>query len=121
MNESLLCEARAGAGFIPARVPAADRRLNLYLWLLLVVTNLVDVLGTQRAFALGIGELNPLIAAIYAEHGIVAVALFKSVFLGILGMTLPWIRGFNRALLAGACCAYLALTAAHIWYLSPLL
>ena len=121
MNETLACESRATSVLAPASVRPADRRLNLYLWLLLVVTNLVDVLGTQRAFALGISELNPIIASIYAAYGIVAIVIFKGVFLGILGLTLPWIRGWTRALLAGACCAYLALTVAHIWYLSPLL
>ena len=121
MNESAIYEPCAPA--TPAGVTASQqgRRLNLWLWILLCVTNLVDVLATRRAFDLGIGELNPIVETFFVTYGIGSVAIFKALFLGMLWFTLPWIRSWTRALLGLACAAYFALTLMHIWYLSPLL
>jgi len=121
MDESIAydrCDPQAGI----ATSRAGDgRRLNFYLWLLLVVTNVIDVLGTRRAFSVGIHELNPIVEFFYAQFGMISIAFAKAVFLVLLYFLIPHIRGFNRALFVFACCVYLALTFAHVWYLSPLL
>ena len=102
--------------------PAArDRYLNRYLWLLLAVTNLVDVLASRRAFEFGMAELNPVIDSLLSAYGIAGVALFKAFWLGVLFFLLPHIKGWTQILLACACAAYFALTVLHIWNLSPLL
>jgi hypothetical protein len=98
-----------------------DRHLNRYLWLLLAVTNAVDVLASRRAFEFGMAELNPFIDSLLASYGIVGVALFKAFWLGALLLLLPHIKGWTQMLLAFACAAYFALTVLHIWNLSPLL
>ena len=121
MDQSITYEPGVATAPATLTASAAGWRLNLYLWLLLAVTNVVDFLGTRRAFQLGIEELNPLVAFAYAEFGIGAVAAMKIPFLLLLGCLLPYIRGWTRGLLAAACAVYLALTGAHIWYLSPLL
>jgi len=121
MNQTIAYESGTRSVAAPIRVSSQDKRLNLYLWLLLTVTNIVDVLATRRAFEIGIDELNPIVALLYAEYGIGAVAAFKLPFLLLLLFLLPHIRGWTRGLLVLACSAYLALTFAHIWYLSPLL
>jgi hypothetical protein len=107
----------------PSSPLASDqgRHLNLYLWVLLVVTNLVDVLGTSRAFEIGIGELNPVVDVVHATFGISGLVTAKVIFLSLLFFLLPYVRTWTRALFAFACSAYLALTVAHIWYLSPLI
>jgi hypothetical protein len=99
----------------------SDRHLNRYLWLLLVVTNVVDVLASRRAFEFGIEELNPIVDSVLSAYGIWGIALFKALWLGVLLVLLPHIRGWTRMLLAFACLAYFALTVLHIWNLSPLL
>jgi hypothetical protein len=86
----------------------------------LTVTNIVDLLGTRRAFEIGVSELNPIVELFYESFGMISVALVKAVFLTLLFFLIPYIRGWNRVLFVFACCVYLALTFAHIWYLSPL-
>lgn len=121
MNETLAYESCAPATRGPIAVSPPQRRLNLYLWLLLTATNVVDVLATARAFEIGIGELNPIVAMLYTQFGIGSVVVFKAVFLGLLCFMIPYIRTWTRALLMLACCIYCVLTAAHVWYLMPLL
>jgi hypothetical protein len=123
--------AEAGATFATRREALASAasvrtseqgwRLNLLLWMLLSLTNFVDVLGTARAFDMGIGELNPIVEMAHAAWGMIGVAAPKALFLAMLLFLLPWIRSWTRALFGFATCIYLALTGFHIWYLSPLL
>ena len=105
------------------RPRASERggRLNLYLWTLLAVTNFADVLGTRRAFEIGIGELNPLVDVLHAAYGVAGIVAPKAFFLMLLFVLLPYVCSWTRALLALTCSIYLGLTLAHIWYLSPLL
>ena len=98
-----------------------DEHLNVYLWLLLVATNLVDLLASRRAFAIGIDELNPVVDAILVDQGIWGIGLFKAFWLLVLLLLLPRIQGWTQALLAFACLVYFALTLLHLWHLSPLL
>lgn len=118
---TLVYEADSPAESAPIPASEQGRRLNLLLWALLVLTNLADVLGTARAFEIGIGELNPIVDMFHAEYGMAGIATPKVFFLTLLYFLLPWVRTWTRALFALACSAYLALTVAHIWYLSPLL
>ncbi len=98
-----------------------DRRLNWYLWALLVVTNLVDVLATRRAFDLAIPELNPTVEMLISGYGIAGVAAFKALWLLILLVLIPYIRGWTQNLLKLACGTYLVLTVWHISHLPRLL
>jgi hypothetical protein len=105
----------------PLRASERDKELNLYLWAFLVVTNIVDVLASRRAFELGMTELNLVVDLILADYGILGVALFKSFWLVGLMFLLPYIRGWTQLLLGLVCLAYFALTVVHTWMLSPLL
>lgn len=105
----------------PEPAAAEDRELNLYLWALLAVTNLVDVLASKRAFDVGLEELNPVAASLLAEYGLLGLALCKAFWLAVLVVSLPYIHGWVQKFLALACGAYLGLTILHIWNLSPLL
>lgn len=110
--------ARAGTTL---RATERGWRLNLLLWMLLALSNFVDVLGTARAFEMGIGELNPIVEVVHATWGMIGVVIPKVVFLTMLFFLLPWIRAWTRLLFGFAAAVYLALTVVHIWYLSPLL
>lgn len=97
-----------------------DARMNLFLWLLLVATNVIDVLGTGRAFDFGIGELNPIVAGLHAQFGMAGLISFKMFFLSLLFFLLPHVRTWTRALFVAVCSAYVALSVAHVWFLFPL-
>ena len=105
----------------PLRASERDKELNLYLWAFLVVTNIVDVLASRRAFELGMTELNLLVDLVLADHGILGVVLLKTFWLVVLMFLLPYIRGWTQLLLGLACLAYFAVTVIHIWMLPPLL
>ena len=105
----------------PIRASERDKDLNLYLWVFLVVTNIVDVLASRRAFEFGIAELNPVVDLILADNGILGVVLFKAFWLFVLMFLLAYIRGWMQLLLGLACLAYFAVAVLHIWMLSPLL
>jgi hypothetical protein len=105
----------------PIRASERDKDLNLYLWVFLVVTNIVDVLSSRRAFESGITELNPVVDLVLADYGILGVVLLKSFWLVGLMFLLPYIRGWTQFLLGLACLAYFAVAVLHIWMLSPLL
>lgn len=107
---------------ISAPMSGTDQRrhLNLSLWMLLAATNVIDVLGTGRAFSIGIGELNPLVDMLHTAFGMAGIIGVKLFFLTLLFFLLPWVRSWTRALLTLVCSAYIALTFAHIWYLAPL-
>ena len=98
-----------------------DRHLNVYLWLLLVAANLVDVLASRRAFQFGVSELNPVVDVVLVDYGVGGVSLLKAFWLLVLFFLLPHMTGWKQALLAVATLVYFALTLLHIWYLSPLL
>jgi len=121
MSEIIAYERCGTQAAAAGSATTAGRRLNFYLWWLLAVTNVVDVLGTQRAFEMGISELNPIVELFYAHFGMISVALVKALFLILLYFLVPYIRGWNRVLFIFACGVYLALTIAHIGYLSPLI
>ena len=107
-----------------AAVPQLSRRAlrqNFFLWALLAATNVIDVLGTGRAFALGVGELNPIVASLHAQFGMPGIISAKVFFLTLLLFLLPHVRTWTRKLFITVCAAYVALTAAHVWFLYPLI
>ena len=103
------------------RASAQEKELNEYLWVLLAVANLVDVLASRRAFQSGTGELNPIVDLILADQGVLGIALFKAFWLVVLWFLLPYMRSWTQKLFVFACLAYFCLTLIHVWYLSPLL
>jgi len=111
---------RGSANSQPMSAAVQGWRLNLSLWLLLAATNVIDVLGTGRAFAIGIGELNPMVDILHATFGMAGIVGVKLFFLTLLFFLLPWVRSWTRALLTFVCSAYIALSFAHIWYLAKL-
>jgi hypothetical protein len=117
----LVWEAETPAPAVSPRASSSGQRVNLCLWALLAAMNLFDVLATGRAFDIGIGELNPIVDALHAEFGLAGITALKAAFLTLLLFLLPFIRTWTRALFALTCSAYLALTVAHIGFLSPLL
>lgn len=98
-----------------------DRHLNVYLWLLLLAANFVDVLASRRAFQIGMSELNPLVDTVLTQNGVWGVVVLKAFWLVVLLPLLPHIRGWTQLLLALACFVYFVLTLLHIWHSSPLL
>jgi hypothetical protein len=98
-----------------------DRHLNVYLWLLLVAANIVDVLASRRAFEIGMVELNPVVDVVLVDFGVGGVSALKAFWLVVLWFLLPHISGWKQALLALASLVYFALTLLHIWFLSPLI
>ena len=106
---------------IPRRASESEELLNRYWWSLLLVTNAVDVLASKRAFASGIAELNPAVDLVISHFGVWALAVSKAIWLVMLLLLLPYIRGWTQALLALSCLVYCGVVLAHIWYLSPLL
>lgn len=117
----MMTSRRAAHFFDSVRASAQELELNRYLWLLLVVTNLVDVLASRRAFQFGVDELNPIVDGMLSQYGILGVAVFKTFWLAVLLALLPFVHGWSQKFLAVACSAYLVLTVLHIWFLSPLL
>lgn len=120
-DHALACEPLYVLDDLSPPASAQGLRLNRLLWLLLAITNLVDVIGTARAFELGIGELNPIVAMFHNTFGLAGIAAPKLLFLTALLVLLPWIRSWTRIMFAFACSVYLALTVIHIWFLSPLI
>lgn len=103
------------------RASEREEHLNRYLWVFLVITNVVDVLASRRAFQFGIAEVNPIVDLIISYFGIWGLAVFKVLWILMLMPLLPYIKGWTQAMLGLACLAYFVLTIAHIWFLSPLL
>jgi len=106
---------------LPEKASAAEQHLNLYVWWLLVVTNLVDVLVSRRAFDYGVMELNPIIEILYSEYGINGVVLVKAFWIFVLFTSLPYIRGWYQMLFALASLIYLWLAVEHLSNLPRLL
>ncbi len=92
-------------------------RLNYLLWILLVVTNITDVLASKHAFERGAVELNPIAHLLLEAHGIVGLALFKALWLAILLSLVRFIKGWVQWLYVFACVVYLALAIYHLHHL----
>jgi len=109
-------------GFLAVRRASdTEEHLSRYLWLLLAVTNAVDLLASKRAFELGIAELNPAAEMLISTYGVWGLALFKASWIVVLALLIPFIRGWTQVLLGLCCLVYVSVIFAHIAFLSPLL
>ncbi|MCZ6888382.1 MAG: DUF5658 family protein [Gammaproteobacteria bacterium] len=95
--------------------------LNIVLWCLLALTNVVDVLASRRAYEIGIGEMNPVVSMLLTQYGVLGIALFKGFWLLLLLLLLSRIAGWTQKLFVCACLIYIALAAYHISYANLLL
>jgi len=89
-------------------------RLNILLWLILVVTNLLDLLVTYYAFSKGAIEANPLMFLLCTNYGNMAMAFYKGLLLGMLMFLLPFIRNFLQKCLIFSCSVYVILVISHV-------
>ena len=89
-------------------------RINLLLWLILFVANLIDLLVTYYAFSKGAVEANPAMSALCVKFGEVSLAFYKGLLLGILLFLLPYIKRYLLGLLAFSCSVYAVLVLSHI-------
>ena len=95
----------------------AHLRVNYLLWLLLVLTNVTDVLASRHALAHGAVELNPLVARLLEAHGINGLMLIKGFWLALLLVLVPYLRGWVQWLYASVSTAYVLLAAYHLYHL----
>lgn len=91
--------------------------LQITLWTILFLTNLIDVLGSWYAFSLGCDELNPLMNLIYESYGMNGITLYKSFWLFVTLLLLRHLKGWIMGLFALCCFMYSGLAAMHITYL----
>ncbi len=89
-------------------------KLNLILWTVLFVTNIIDIIITYYAFAKGAVEANPAMYLISKHFGDVAITFYKGFFLGVLFILLPFIKKRLQKFLIFACIVYILLTLSHL-------
>ncbi len=92
-------------------------RINYLLWFLLVATNVTDVLASKHALANGAVELNPIVARLLEAHGITGLVVFKGVWLLLVLVLVPYIRGWTQSLYVFVSFAYVLLAAYHFYHL----
>ena len=117
--------SRAGVSAVPAiwlryrdrALAAPGLRVNFLLWLLLLLTNITDVLASRYALARGAVELNPNVAVLLEAHGISGLVLFKGLWLVLLLLLLPYIKGWLQWLYGFVSLAYLLLSAYHLYHI----
>ena len=89
-------------------------RINILLWLILVVGNLLDLLVTYYAFSQGAIEANPFMFFICTKYGNLALAFYKGLLLGVLLFLLPFIKNIFQKGLIFSCSVYILLVISHI-------
>lgn len=91
-------------------------RINLaaVLVVVLAVMNAFDVIATYIALARGVEEANPISRFIIDSYGFSGLIAVKSVFVGVLALTVKHIKGYLIWLLAVAVSVYSWLTIVHI-------
>ena len=92
-------------------------RINLLLWLLLVITNVTDVLASKHALAHGAIELNPIVALLLESHGMTGLVVVKGFWMVLLLLLLPYVRGWVQWLYALVVFAYLLLSVYHLYHI----
>ena len=88
--------------------------INIALWVFLFITNMIDILVSYKAFSEGAVEINPFMAVIYHNFGIVGLAFYKGFLIGVMLVLLPVIKKRLRILFIFTCFVYAALTISHI-------
>lgn len=89
-------------------------QINHVLWMVLLVTNLIDLSASDHAFSRGLVELNPIMSALYLRFGNAGLALFKGFWLLALLLLIPYIRGWTQKPLAFSGLVYLGLAISHL-------
>lgn len=89
-------------------------RLQVVLWIILFLSNIIDVASSWYVFSLGCEELNPVIALVYERWGINGLTLFKSFCLFVLLVLLPHVNGWKLTLFMLCCSIYAGLAIYHI-------
>ena len=108
----------SGSAWPGERLSSFSRlRVNYLLWLLLVITNLTDVLASKHALAHGATELNPIVALLLEAHGITGLVVFKGVWLVALLVLVPLIKGWVQWLFVLVSMAYVLLAVYHLYHL----
>jgi hypothetical protein len=132
-EDAIEYEGIAEEGFYPDLAPADGpeltayaeplpiTRLQMMLWSVLFLMNIIDVSSTWYAFNLGCTEANPVMAFVYGIGGINALTLFKCFWLLVLLELLPHITGWKMHLLALCCVIYSALAVYHFANLSMII
>jgi hypothetical protein len=87
-------------------------RLKLLLWIVLVITNAIDIWATQYSLNLGCVELNPLVK-LFCTKTITYLAIYKSLLLFVLLLLIPYIKGLTLILLKICCCIYVFVVVYH--------
>jgi hypothetical protein len=82
---------------------------NVFLWLVLLMTNLIDIMFSYAAFAKGAVEINPTVSIIIRQFGYIGLAFQKGIPIGALLILLPYIRGKLQYLLGFSVLVYLVL------------
>ena len=100
-----------------AQTDSSRLRLNYFLWVLLVVANITDVLASKHAFERGAIELNPIARLLLEAHGIVGLAVFKALWLVVLLILVRFVKGWIQWLFVFACAVYFALALYHLRHL----
>ncbi len=89
-------------------------RLNVALWSVLFITNLIDLGVTYTAFQYGAVEANPFMAFLCTKFGNIALAFYKGLSMGILLFILPFVKKGMQKLLAVVCGIYILLVVSHL-------
>jgi hypothetical protein len=86
---------------------------NVAAWIVLFITNLIDLLVTYYAFTRGAVEGNPFMAMICRQFGYVGLAAYKGFFMGMLLVLIPFITRRIQWLLWVTVLSYGVLTLSH--------
>lgn len=89
-------------------------KTNLFLWLVLFVTNIIDLIATYYAFSLGAVEANPAMDAVIKNFGDIGLAFYKGLMLGGLFIFLPFINKRIQKFLVFTVFVYIVLTISHM-------
>ena len=99
-----------------------------HIWELFSVVaflNILDIIFTKIAFALGCIEANPIMALIYLKTGFIGLVIFKLSFVFILFFLLKYKKNYRysyiRNLLYICIVPYIGLTAYHIVNIATLI
>ncbi len=92
----------------------AHVKINLLLWSLLSMTNLIDLIVSYSLFSRGAIEMNPAMSILCSRFGNISLAFYKGFLLGALFILLPYIKNKLQCLLLLTCSAYVMLVVSHI-------
>jgi hypothetical protein len=89
-------------------------RINLFLWTLLLITNVIDLIVSYSLFSHGAVEMNPAMSILCSQFGNISLAFYKGFLLGALFILLPYIKNKLQYLLLSTCSVYIVLVVSHM-------